>query len=164
MNTFSARPNKDVLSPAQRWLEILVIPAMLLLLGFLVYHQVANTGFFTAKFGPLEMLCLYGPIVFAGVAPAVRALTGHRNPARPFEAVTSLFLAVGSLWLLLVFPFNFTHLADALPGPIHFVLAWVPDGLGKILLIFQIIIGPFSALLTVLKFLSLRVHQFVTPA
>ena len=154
MNEVVEKTEKEILSPAQRWLEVTLVIAMLLLLGFLAYHQWANTGFFTAGFGSLEMFCLYGPIIFGVSAPVVRALTGRRNPARPFDAATSLFLAAGSLWLVIAFPFNFSHLADALPGVIRFVLSWITDGIGKALLILQVILGPISAIPTIWKYLS----------
>ncbi len=156
MNTLAKKQEKEVLSTPQRWLELLLIAAMLLLFGFLVYHQLANTGFFTAKFGSLEMLCLYGPILLSLVAPVARALTGRRNPARPFEVTTGLLLAIGSLWLLVAFPFNFSHLADPLPGPIRFVLSWITDDIGKVPLILQVIIGPLTALATTRKYLAIR--------
>ncbi len=159
MNSFAEKSSKDVLTPGQRWLELMVIPGIALLLGFLVYHQVANTGFFTAKFGSLEMVCLYGPILLAVIAPTIRAVNGHRNVARRFEVASRLCLAVGSLWLLIVFPFNFAHLADTLPGPLRFVLAWVTDDLGRLLLLLQVIISPISALWAAFKFLSSRSHE-----
>jgi hypothetical protein len=148
MNVVAEKANKEILSVPQRWLELAIVPGMLLLLGFFLRHQSANTGFFTAKFGALEMVCLYGPIFLSLVAPVIRAFSGRRNPARPYEAVTRLLLALGSLWLLIVFPFNFSHLADILPSGIQFLLAWVSDDLGKVLLLLQIVIGPFSAALT----------------
>jgi hypothetical protein len=156
MNAVNEQTDKEVLTAPQRWVEIIIVVALLLLLGFFAYHQWANTGFFTARFGQLEMLCLYGPLLLALAAPAIRATTGRRNPGRPFEAATSLFLALGSLWLLIVFPFDYSHLADALPGAIHFVLAWVTNDIGKAVLILQVIIGPISAALTAWKYLSIR--------
>ncbi len=161
MNTVIAKTDNEVLTPRRRWMEVIIVVACLLLFGFLAYHQFANTGLFTARFGPLEMFCLYGPLLFALVAPAVRALTGRRNPARPFEAAASLFLALGSLWLLIVFPFDYAHLADALPGPLHFVLAWVTNDIGRLVLILQVIVGPISAFLTTWKYLSFHSR---TPA
>jgi hypothetical protein len=156
MSTVMKETEKELLTPAQRWLEASTVVAMLLLLAFLVYHQQANTGFFTARFGAAEMFCLYGPILLALIAPAIRAVTGRRNPARPFDAATSLSLALGSLWLLIVFPFDFSHLADALPGALRFVLAWVTNAIGRIPLILQVIIGPISAISTTWKYFSTR--------
>lgn len=159
MSTPTKEKEKDVVNSKQRWLELLVVPAMLLLFGFLFYHQSAGTGFFTGKFGPLERVCLYGPIFMSLIPPVVRATTGRRNPARPFEAATSLSLAAGSLWLFIVFPFDFSHLTDPLPGVIQGVFSWMTDGVGKVLLIFQVIIGPLSAIAAILRFRSVRRQQ-----
>jgi hypothetical protein len=156
MKTVGEKIDKEVLTTAQRWGEFISVVAMLLLCGFFAYHQVANTGFFTVKFGVVEMICLYGPILVSFVAPAVRAVSGRRNPARPFDVAMYVFLAIAALWFLMVFPFNFSHLADALPGALHFVLAWITNDIGKVCLILQVIIGPISAILTTRKYLSLR--------
>lgn len=156
MKTVVKQTDKEVLTPSQRGGELVSVPVMLLVFGFFVYHQVANTGFFTARFGAMEMVCLYGPILFSLAAPVVRAITGRRNPARPFEVVTNLFLALAAVWLLMVFPFNFAHLADALPAAIRFVLSWISNDIGKIVLILQVIVGTIMAGVTTWKYLSVR--------
>lgn len=156
MNPIGEKTNKDLLTLAQRWAELCTVLVMLLFLGFFVSHQVAQTGFFTASFGAGEMVCLYGPLLCSFVAPIMRAVTGQRNPARPFEVATNLFLALGASWLLQVFPFNFAHLADALPGATRFILAWVTNDLGKFILILQIIVCPIVALVTLWIYLSRR--------
>lgn len=158
MNTISISKSQDELTTVDRIGEALSIVGILLLLGFFLAHQTQNTGFFTEKFGTLGMVCLYIPLLFAVSAPAVRAWSGQRNPARPFEAGTSLLLAAGSFWLLAVFPLDYTHLADVLPGPIQFLLRWVTDDIARIVLIMQIIIGPISALLALWRYRTHR-HQ-----
>ncbi len=90
MKTVVEKNDKEVLTTSQRWVELISVFAMLLLFGFFAYHQVANTGFFTDKFGVLEMFCLYGPILVSLAAPIARALNGRRNPARPFEVATGI--------------------------------------------------------------------------
>jgi hypothetical protein len=156
MNTRTAATDRETLTFPLRLAELAVIVSMLCLLAFFLYHQQTNSGFFTEKFGALEMLALYCPILLSLVSPAIRAWTGHRNPGRPYEIVTSLLLALGSLWLLIAFPFSFVHLADTLPSGLHFILAWVTDDIGKILLLLQIVIGPISAVLTAVRYLSFR--------
>lgn len=76
--------HKDTLSMAQRWLELSFVAALGLLFGFFVRHQTANTGFFTEKFGIVEMVCLYSPIILAAAAPLIRAhsLDIEIQPAR----------------------------------------------------------------------------------
>ncbi|MCL4393369.1 MAG: hypothetical protein M1482_00870 [Chloroflexi bacterium] len=146
----------EKLSATARWLELLIVAAMAFLFGFFTIHRRLNTGYFTDRFGPVEMLCLYGPILVALAPPVVRAVGGNRNPGRPWEAAARLSLAIGSLELLLVFPFEFSHLADVLPEGIRFALAWVTNDIGRIVLAFQVILGPFAALSAMSKYFALR--------
>ena len=162
MKAFVERTDEQALTAAQRWAGLIIVVAMLLLFCFFAYHELANTGLFTAAFGPLEMFCLYGPILLALVAPIARALNGRQNPARPFEAATNMFMAIGALWLVIVFPFDFSHLADVLPGAIRFVLSWITNDIGRVLLLLQVVVGPISALTTTLKYLSVRRQEPAT--
>jgi hypothetical protein len=164
MATMPKREDKEVLSTPERWLELLFVVLILLLLGFFMYHQIANTGFFTSRFGSFEMICLYGPIVLATAAPIVRALTRRRNPARLPEAVTSLLTTLTALWFLIIFPFNFAHFTDALPFEVRFVFSWLNDDIAKIPLVLQIIVGPLSALVTLWRFLTMRWREPSTLA
>jgi len=79
-----------------------------------------------------------------------------KNPARPFEVATNLCLALGSLWLAILFPFNFAHLAAVLPEAIRFVLAWITNDIGRLVLILQVLIGVIIAPVTLLTFWSIR--------
>ena len=150
------KTDREVLTPSQRWAGLATIVAMLVLLGFFAFHQWANTGFFTAAFGSLEMLALYGPILVSFAAPIARAISGRHNPARPFEAATYVSLALGSLWLAIVFPFNFAHLTDVLPGAIRFVFSWITNDIGRWVLILQVIIGVIFTPLTIFTFFTTR--------
>ncbi len=160
MNTSVEKSDHEMLTVPQRIGELWGSAAILGLFGFLLYHQQTQSGFFTEKFGVLEMFCLFVPLLLGLAAPIVRAWTGQRNPARPYEIATSLLLALGSLWLLIVFPFSFAHLADTLSAGLHFALAWVTDDIGKILLILQIIISPASAFVTAWRYVSHRPRAY----
>jgi hypothetical protein len=159
MSTIAPKPNREVLTLGQQVGELISIPVMLLLFAFFVYHQVAHTGFFTARFGPFEMVCFYGPMLLSVAAPLARAVTARRNPGRPFEIATNLFLALAALWLLNVFPFDFTHLADALPTALRYVLAWINDDIGRLILILQVLVGALVTLFTAGKYLAVRWHE-----
>jgi hypothetical protein len=164
MKTVGEQTDKEVLTLSQRGGEVISVVVMLLVFGFFVSHQVRQTGFFTAKFGAVEMVCLYGPILLSLAAPIVRAVTGRRNPARPFEVVTNGFLAIAALWLLLVFPFNFAHLADVLPAAMRFALAWITNEIGTVVLILQVIVGTIWAFVTTVKYLSVRRREPAPPS
>lgn len=148
--------DNEILTPSQRVGGLAVIGAMLLVFVFFAWHQLTSTGFYTAQFGPLEMLALYGPILVSFAAPIVRAVSGRHNPARPFQAATNLSLALGSLWLAILFPFDFTHLADILPGALRFVLSWINDDIARFVLILQVLIGVIAMPLTIFTYISIR--------
>jgi hypothetical protein len=133
---------------------LIAVPILLLMFSFLLYHQLADTGFYTDEFGFLEMVCLYGPAILALIAPIARVVTGRRNPARPFEAFTNLIQTFTAIWLLTVFPFDYTHLADALPGPIRFVLSWVTDDIARIIFIIMIIASPITAMTNLWRYVT----------
>ena len=156
MKTVKQKTDLEILTPAQRFAELLVLLTMVLLLGFFVDHHLTRTGFFTVKFGMLEMFCLYAPILISWIAPLVRFFGGRRNTARPFEAAMNLTLMIGSLWLWIVFPFNFAHLADVLPAVLRFAISWITDDIGRFVLILQVIIGLIAAPLTILTYSSVR--------
>ncbi len=150
------KTDAEILTPSQRWGGLATVVAMLFVLGFFALHQWMNTGFLTGRFGQLEALCLYGPILISLAAPIVRAWTGRQNPSRPFDAATNLSLALGSLWLAIVFPFDFGHLADILPEMIRFVIAWITNDFGRLVLIVQVIIGVIIGPLTIMQYMSMR--------
>lgn len=153
----NASPEKnEVLTSVERWGEAAIVVSLWLLLGFFGRHQALNTGFFTDRFGTLELVCLYGPILLAMLPPAARALNGRRNPARPLEVVAHLSLMLGSLWLVLAFPFDFAHLGDVFPAVIGSMLGWFTDDLGRVVLILQVIISPISAGVNIWRYISFR--------
>ena len=79
------KTDHETLTPSQRWIgPPATLVAMLVLLGFFAAHQSANTRFFTDKFGTLEILALYVPILVSFAAPLAKAMDGRHNPARPF--------------------------------------------------------------------------------
>ncbi len=153
----------ETLSIPERVLELVVIVALLLLFSFFVYHLQSDSGFYTEKFGVIEMICLYGPILVALIAPIIRLRTGHRQPARPFEMITNLFLGIGALWLEIVFPFNFAHLADTLPTALQPLLGWITNDIGRIVLALAVFFAFISVIVTWWRFLSYR-RQELTHA
>ncbi|MCL5429652.1 MAG: hypothetical protein M1347_07650 [Chloroflexi bacterium] len=137
---------KDSLNGLERWLQVVFITfAMLVVFWFFSAHEQSHTGFFTNEFGIPERLALYGPIFLSMIPPVVRASVGSRNAGRPWEAIANIGLAIGSLWLFFVFPFNFAHLADVLPAFMQIIFSWISDGVARIVLLLQILIAILTA-------------------
>ena len=147
---------KEFLNASQRRGELVGVAAILLVFAFFAYHLFANTGFFTSNFGGFEMALLYGSILFSALAPLMRALTGRRNPARPVEAAGNILFEVSQIWLLILFPFNFSHLSAALPSQLGFLVSWITNDIGRILLVLGIIGMPVFASVNISRYLSIR--------
>jgi hypothetical protein len=123
---------RDHMSLSERGGEIAALIGTILVALFFYAHQAWATGFFTSAFGPTEVLFLYGSI-FAGMAgPIARLVTGRRNISRPSELAASVFWIVSSLWLFNVFPFNFTHFADVIPGFLQFLVKWITNDIARV--------------------------------
>jgi hypothetical protein len=152
----TSNDSKELLNASQRRGELVGVAAILFVFAFFAYHELANTGFYTSSFGGLEMILLYGSILFSALAPFTRALTGRTNLARPVEAASNIFFEATQIWLLIVFPFNFSHLPAALPSQLGFLLSWITNDVGRILLVLGIIGIPVFASINIRKYLSLR--------
>lgn len=137
----SATRDKNVLKPEERFGELVGVAIMILIIAFFVYHQVSNTGFFTQRFGPLEAFLFYAAGVAGMAAPILRAVTGSRVRARWFDLGSSLLWAVASIWLLIVFPFNFAHVGTPLPAFLQFTVSWVSNYVGRIILVLSALGG-----------------------
>ncbi len=147
---------KDIMTPSERGGEVGGILVMLLVTAFFAYHQVAGTGFFTPRFGPLEMTLLYGGGVMGVLTSVTRAAIGRRNALRPLEMAGMVLWIAASLWFLTIFPFNFSHLADALPGSLHFLLSWISDDIAKALLVIGSVGGVIGIIYDGILYASVR--------
>jgi hypothetical protein len=152
------RKEKERLTPAQRFGEVVSVIILALILSYFWRLWIIDAGFFTSAFGPAERFWFFGPMILSLAAPLVRILLGRRNPARPFEIVTNVLMVIGALWLLRVFPFDFSHLGDALPGNLPALLNWVPNWLGRVGLALQLVGGIIGAIAATVQFtrVSLR--------
>ncbi len=148
--------SEKAMSPARRWSGVYTLVLLILLFIFFALHQKRQTGFFTSKFGPAEMVALYLPILVAMIAPIVRMVQGRNRTALLVDTISDVCLAVGSLWLRHTFPFDFTHLAGVFPAGFPFAIAWLNDGIGRIILLLQIIIGFISALTSIVTYIRER--------
>jgi hypothetical protein len=99
-----------------------------------------STDFFTSKFGPLEIIMLYGPLIF-WIATSTLILIGQKNPSRNLDSFGGLFFATFAIsWNLVVFPFEFAYFADVLPDFLRFLLGWISYEVARVLILLLIIV------------------------
>jgi len=100
-----------------------------------ITHQTSSTGFFTSKFSTFEMVMLYGILIY-WITTSVLILIGQKNPSRNLDSFGGLFFATfATVWLIVVFPFEFTYFADVLPVFLRVFMQWISDEFALVLLI-----------------------------
>ena len=116
------------------------------LIGLYFYaHQTGSTGFFTANFGTLEMVMLYGLLIF-WIATSTLILIGRKNASRDLDSFGGLFFTVfGITWLFVIFPFEFSYFADVLPDFLRFLLQWISNDIARVLLVLLFILHLVAA-------------------
>jgi len=125
----------------ERVVGIAIVVFSVLMVLYFVAHQMRSTGFFTATFGTLEMLMLYGFFVFWIVSAGLEGVFGRRLLSRLFDVFGGLiFATIGIAWLLVVFPFEFAYFADVLPDSLRFLVQWISNDIARGLMVLGIIV------------------------
>ena len=111
------------------------IGSVLMVLYF-VAHQMGSTGFFTASFGTIEMIMLYGSWIAWIITAGLEGVLGQRLLSRLFDTFGGIiFIAVATAWLVVVFPFDFTYFADVLPEFLRFIVQWISNDIARVLMV-----------------------------
>lgn len=157
----ATRRDRDSLTPGQRFGELFGVLVSVFIVSFFVENQVRDTGFFTSLFGPVEQSLFYGTWAVGVAVSLARAAYGRRNPVRPLDAAYGLMLAATAVWLFEVFPFDFAHLTDLMPGSVRFLFSWVDDPIGYVILVLTAVGGFVSMLYNSVLFFFVRSrHQY----
>jgi hypothetical protein len=147
---------KDVMKLSERAGEIIGVLCILILLIFFITHQTSSTGFFTSNFGQLEQFLFYGSLAF-GIIPNIgKMIIGRKNVIRPLEAFGAIFSFIALVWLIQVFPFDFTHLTDILPEFLRMITIWISNDIAKIFMIIGIVGSFVTSLYIIALFISIR--------
>ena len=106
-----------------------------LIVLYFVAHQTWSTGFFTVTFGTFEMPLLYGSL-FEWIIVAVLEAFGRKNLSRDIDAFGGIiFVTIGGVWLLVLFPFEFAYFADVLPDILRFLVQWISNDIARVLIV-----------------------------
>lgn len=147
---------QDILSLSDRVGNLVGVVLGVIAFVYFVLHQTGATGFFTAAFGPVEMVLFYGFQLYQAGISALKALVGRKNLARFFEAVGAGLGIVVLAWFWIVFPFEFTHVADILPEFLRFLLQWLSNDLTRAFMIVGIIASIIVASYNTVLYLFVR--------
>jgi len=161
-NWFSrAKAEADKGIPANERVVGIGIVVFFSLLGlYFVAHQMGSTGFFTEEFGTLEMVMLYGSLLFMIISAGLEGILGQRLLSRFWDAFGGLiFATIGAIWLFVVFPFEFTYFANVLPDFLRFLLQWISNDIAKVLLVLVVIVTLGAAIYTPIAYKFVRIKR-----
>ena len=119
----------------------LIVLVNVFLILYFVSHQLGSTGFFTSKFGALEMVFLYGSFTAWIITGALDGILGKRLLSRLFDSFGGIFfMTVSMAWLLVVFPFDFAYFADVLPEALRFLVQWISNDIASALMVVGVVL------------------------
>ena len=150
---------KDEMKFSERMGELAGIVVTILVMGFFLAHLLWHSGFFTAKFGTLEVVLFFSSISFGIVLAITRAILGRRNMVRPLEIAGYILAVLFCAWFYYLFPFNFAHFGDVVPLSLGFLISWIPNILVQIVLVLGAVGSAVAAVY--MTFLYLRVHSML---
>lgn len=135
MSDLGMFPNQKKTRLADLWPVLL---GAVLVLSFFVAHQAWSTGFFTSSFGPVETAFFYSAIALGltyplGIPWFLARHLGHKKEL-VYDIIVALFWTITTIWLYVTFPFNFPQLTAVIPGPARFLLSWVTNDVGRVLI------------------------------
>ena len=135
-----AQAEKDI-PFSEHVVGIAIVVFTVFMVLYLVAHQVRSTGFFTASFGTSEMLMLYGLLILGIISAGLEGVFGQRLYSRLFDIFGGLLLAAAcTIWLLVVFPFEFAYFSDVAPDFLSFLVQWITNDIARVLMVLGIIV------------------------
>ena len=151
------KAKKDTMPSSERIGSIVGFVIVFLVVLYFVAHQTGFTGFFSSKFNTLEMLLFYGSLlfgIFCTVLGPVRVR--HKNLIRLGDVFFNITVTVALIWLFVMFPFDFAHLADVLPSFLRFLLQWISNDIARVLMVLGSIAAPIMAIYFAILYVFVR--------
>jgi hypothetical protein len=133
----------------------------ILIVLYLAAHQMWSTGFFTATFGTIEMIMLYGSWIAWIITAGLEGVLGQRLLSRLFDTFSGIiFIAVATAWLVVVFPFEFAYFADVLPDYLRFLVQWISNDIARIVMLLYTIAMGIAVVYAPIGYKFIRIRRF----
>lgn len=101
--------------------------------GFYMAHYAWSTGFFTSAFTPPMAALFFASVLWVIVNTSTKVVTPRKDLVALVELIGALLFVAVAAWILIVFPLNFAHVADVIPTQFQFILSWLTNDIGRIL-------------------------------
>ena len=130
----------------ERVFGIFIVIFSVLMIIFFWGHQTQSTGFFTSKFGTIEIFMLYGFWIFWITTASLESIFNQRLLSRIVDTFGGvIFAAISIVWNLVVFPFDFANFSNVLPEFIRFLVQWISNDIAWVIMIMLMILHLLAA-------------------
>lgn len=158
---------QEKLQLGDRIFGIAIVVFSLLAILYFIAHQLLETGFFTSKFNIIELFFFYGFWVMWIITATLESILNQRLLSRLFDVFGGIiFASIASIWLLIIFPFDFGYLANVLPEPIRFLVQWISNDVARVIIVILFILllvaaiySPFAYKFVEMKHLKVKKKQ-----
>ena len=131
------------------------------MLSYLVTHQMWSCGFFTSSFGTIEMIMLYGSWICWIITSGLEGVFGQRFLSRLFDTFGGIiFIVLSTVWLLVVFPFEFGYFANVLPEFLRFLVQWISNDIARVLMGIYIIVMGIATVYSPIAYKFIEIERF----
>lgn len=118
-------------------------------LFYFLTHQIQDTGFFTDEFNIIGMIFLYGFFLMWMITSGLESILSQKLASRLFDTFGGIiFASISGLYLLIVFPFDFTLFTAVLPENLIWIFSWVTDDIAKVVLFLSFILHLIAAIVS----------------
>ena len=118
---------------------IIPLLGVMLVVGFFIAHQAWSTGFFNANFDLAEAVLFYGVFFFVALQVIAPIYLVNRRAITTVYSTAAIFCIVATAWLIIRYPFNFSHLTDVMPARTQFSRNRVTSDLGQLLVVLLLV-------------------------
>jgi len=151
MKTAEKEAKKDRIPNAERYGQIIGIVFIIIFISFFALHQTRDTGFFTEDFGSLAAIIFYAFAAYGIIPAIVKILTGRKNIGRGFDIIGGVIFLIAAVYLLYIFPFDFSHVAEPLPHSLEFLISWISDTFIRVVfsigIVIMLVVTPYNSII-----------------
>jgi len=132
-----------------------------LIFGFYMAHYAWSTGFFTSAFTPSLAFPFFASVLYVLVNTTFKVATPRKDVVALVEMVGALLFVTVAAWVFIAFPLDFAHVADVIPAPFQFLLSWLTNDIGRILVALVLLAGVIALAVDSIKFVwRVSIRQF----
>jgi len=117
-------------------------------LGFWYHLALRRQGspFYSSSFNRMDTIALYSFWMVWIITAGLEGLLGLRLWSRLFDSFGAILVAAfACLWLFVRFPFDYSYFPQLLPANLHWMLAWVGNGVARVVLLLSFLFHLFAA-------------------